>query len=47
MFCVFIYLQALARGYKTHKEFHNTSYEMKIHFKFFSSHDNSKNINIL
>ena len=30
--------EPLARGYKTHNEFHDTSYEMYIHLRFFSSH---------
>ena len=29
--CVFYIPEPLARGYKTHNEFHNTSYGMKIH----------------
>ena len=37
--CVFYIPEPLARGYKTHNEFHNTSYGMKIHLRFFLSHE--------
>ena len=37
--CVFYIPEPLARGYKAHNEFHNTSYEMKIHLRFFLSHE--------
>ena len=36
--CVFYIPEPLARGYKTH-EFHDTSYGMKIHLRFFLSHE--------
>ena len=32
-----------ARGYKTHNSFHNTSYGMKIHLRFFLSHELTRN----
>ena len=35
--------EPLARGYKTHNEFHNTSYGMKIHLRFFLSHELTRN----
>ena len=31
--------EPLARGYKTHNEFHNILYGMKIHLRFFLSHE--------
>ena len=36
--CVFYIPEHLASGYKTHNEFHNTSYGMKIHLRFFLAH---------
>ena len=41
--CVFYIPEPLARGYKTHNEFHNTSYGMKIHLRFFLSHELTRN----
>ena len=41
--CVFYIPEPLARGYKTHNEFHNTSYWMKIHLRFFLSHELTRN----
>ena len=41
--CVFYIPEPLARGYKTHNEFHNTSYGMKIHLRFFLSHKLTRN----
>ena len=41
--CVFYIPEPLARGYKTHNEFHNTSYGMKIHLRFFLSHELKRN----
>ena len=41
--CVFYIPEPLARGYKTHNEFHNTSYGMKIHLRFFLSHELTQN----
>ena len=41
--CVFYIPEPLARGYKTHNEFHNTSYGMKIHLRFFLSHEVTRN----
>ena len=44
--CVFYTPEPLARGYKTH-EFHNTSYGMKIHLRFFLSHELTRNEQII
>ena len=41
--CVFYIPEPLARGYKTHNEFHNTSYGIKIHLRFFLSHELTRN----
>ena len=41
--CVFYIPEPLARGYKTHNEFHNISYGMKIHLRFFLSHELTRN----
>ena len=41
--CVFYIPEPLARGYTTHNEFHNTSYGMKIHLRFFLSHELTRN----
>ena len=41
--CVFYIPEPLARGYNTHNEFHNTSYGMKIHLRFFLSHELTRN----
>ena len=41
--CVFYIPEPLARGYKTHNEFHNTLYGMKIHLRFFLSHELTRN----
>ena len=42
--CVyFISPRQRARGYKTHNSFHNTSYGMKIHLRFFLSHELTRN----
>ena len=41
--CVFYIPEPLARGYKTHNEFHNTSYGKKIHLRFFLSHELTRN----
>ena len=41
--CAFYIPEPLARGYKTHNEFHNTSYGMKIHLRFFLSHELTRN----
>ena len=41
--CVFYIPEPLARGYKAHNEFHNTSYGMKIHLRFFLSHELTRN----
>ena len=35
--------RVVARGYKTHNEFHNTSHGMKIHLRFFLSHELTRN----
>ena len=40
---VFYIPEPLARGYKTHNEVHNTSYGIKIHLKFFLSHELTQN----
>ena len=40
---VFYIPSPLARGYKTHNEFNNTSYGMKIYLRFFSSHELTRN----
>ena len=40
---VFYIPEPLARGYKTNNEFHNTSYGMKIHLRFFLSHELTRN----
>ena len=37
--CKFYIPQPLARGYWTHNKFHNTAYGMKIHLRFFLSHE--------
>ena len=37
---LFVCFYTLSLG--EHNEFHKTSYEMKIHFRFFLSYDNSK-----
>ena len=41
--CVFYIPEPLARGYKTHNKFHNTSYGMKIHSRSFLSHELTQN----
>ena len=41
--CVFYIPELLARGYQANKEFHNTSYGMKIHLRFFLSHQLARN----
>ena len=41
--CVFNIPKPLSRGYKTHNEFHNTSYGMKILLRFFLSHELTQN----
>ena len=41
--CVFYIHEPLARGYRIHNEFHNTSYGMKIHLRFFLSHELTRN----
>ena len=41
--CAFYIPEPLARGYETHNEFHNTSYWMKIHLRFFLSHELTRN----
>ena len=41
--CAFYIPSPEARGYKTHNEFHNTSYGMKIHLRFFLSHELTRN----
>ena len=38
--CVFSIPEPLARGYKTHNNFHNSLYGMKIHLRFFLLHEN-------
>ena len=41
---VFYIPKPLARGLlKTHNKFHNASYGMKIHFRFFLSHELTQN----
>ena len=44
--CVFYIPSPEARGYKTHNSFHNTSYGMKIHLRFFLSHELTRNEHI-
>ena len=39
MSCVFYIPVPLARGYKTHNEFHNTLYGIKIYLRFFLSYE--------
>ena len=40
---VFYIPEPLVRGYKTHNEFYNSSYGMKIHLRFFLSHELTRN----
>ena len=44
--CVLYIPEPLAREYKTHNEFHNTMYGMKIHLRFFLSHALTRNEHI-
>ena len=37
--CVFYITEPQARAYKTHHKFYNTWYGMKIHLRFFFSHE--------
>ena len=41
--CFISPIEPLARGYKTHNEFHNTLYGMTIHLRFFLSHELTQN----
>ena len=41
--CVFYIPEPLARGYKAHNDFHYISYGMKIHLRFFLSHELTRN----
>ena len=44
--CVFHIPEHLASGYKTHNKFHNAWYGMKIHLRFFLSHELTRNVQI-
>ena len=45
--CVFYIPSPRLGDMKTHNSFRKTSYEMKIHLRFFLSHDNSNRISFL